>query len=346
MSYYDQTFEPWTIVDGQCVVADESEWQKLVGLNEYHADDLRRWNRWADRTGAHDHKDYSPPKSPIVKIATDIFEDVTGPINVAGYQKGFVEGTGGRPLIHEDILTSFFQTIDANPHVDYLLTTQRPELVREKWPQVSSELFVVNVAHSLPGKSIEALEVFRSNVILAIYVETQADIERLVPELLKCHDLCKGLAVVCNPKEKLNFESVRVNIDPEESYGDEWCYRDILSGYDHHPEWGSRESFSEPLIDLIIAEGNEHPIHPDWLRTLRDQCKDANVPFNFAQWGGFIPSSCVPPCPDTGHYLWPWKDKGDETMMLAIDAERSGRLLDGEEHNGQIETPVNQNGGQ
>ena len=29
MTYYDQTFEPWEIVDGKCVVADESEWRKL-----------------------------------------------------------------------------------------------------------------------------------------------------------------------------------------------------------------------------------------------------------------------------------------------------------------------------
>ena len=31
-----------------------------------------------------------------------------------------------------------------------------------------------------------------------------------------------------------------------------------------------------------------------------------------------------------------WKDQGDETMMLSIDAERSCRLLDGQEHNGRV----------
>jgi protein gp37 len=28
------------------------------------------------------------------------------------------------------------------------------------------------------------------------------------------------------------------------------------------------------------------PIKPEWVRSLRDQCKDAEVPFFFKQWGG------------------------------------------------------------
>ena len=103
----------------------------------------------------------------------------------------------------------------------------------------------------------------RPNVILATYVETQADIERLVPELLKCRDLCKGLEVICNPKERLHVEPYLTrSYEPTEDYTG-------LQG-----------------IDRIIVEGNEHPIHPDHVRSLRDQCLDANVPFNFAGWGG------------------------------------------------------------
>ena len=32
MNYYDQTFGPWKIQDGQVVVADEVEWAKLAEL--------------------------------------------------------------------------------------------------------------------------------------------------------------------------------------------------------------------------------------------------------------------------------------------------------------------------
>ena len=144
-SYYDEQFIPWKIADGQCVVADEAEWDRLDELNEYHSDEYARWNRWADATGAHEHPDYNPPNPPIVKVPTDIFEDVEG--RAVNRDEEILSVTtskhhenvwttfpymNSRCLAVNDILTRVFQTIDDTPHVDYLLMTQRPELVREK----------------------------------------------------------------------------------------------------------------------------------------------------------------------------------------------------------------------
>ena len=46
-------------------------------------------------------------------------------------------------------------------------------------------------------------------------------------------------------------------------------------------------------IDWVIAGGesgpNARPPHPDWFRSLRDQCGDAGVPFFFKQWGEWMP---------------------------------------------------------
>jgi protein gp37 len=33
------------------------------------------------------------------------------------------------------------------------------------------------------------------------------------------------------------------------------------------------------------------PMHPDWARSLRDQCVAAGVPFFFKQWGGRTPKA-------------------------------------------------------
>lgn len=45
-------------------------------------------------------------------------------------------------------------------------------------------------------------------------------------------------------------------------------------------------------ISWVIAGGESghdaRPMHPDWVRSLRDQCKEANVPFFFKQWGEWI----------------------------------------------------------
>ncbi len=42
-------------------------------------------------------------------------------------------------------------------------------------------------------------------------------------------------------------------------------------------------------LDWVICGGesgtNARPMHPDWARSLRDQCVEANVPFFFKQWG-------------------------------------------------------------
>jgi len=51
-------------------------------------------------------------------------------------------------------------------------------------------------------------------------------------------------------------------------------------------------------LDWIIAGGESgaraRPMHPDWARSLRDQCVQADVPFFFKQWGQFAPeSACV-----------------------------------------------------
>lgn len=43
-------------------------------------------------------------------------------------------------------------------------------------------------------------------------------------------------------------------------------------------------------IDWVIAGGESGPgcraVDPDWVRDIRDQCLEANVPFFFKQWGG------------------------------------------------------------
>jgi protein gp37 len=46
-------------------------------------------------------------------------------------------------------------------------------------------------------------------------------------------------------------------------------------------------------IDWVVVGGesgrNARPMHPDWARSLRDQCQAAGVPFFFKQWGEFVP---------------------------------------------------------
>ena len=49
---------------------------------------------------------------------------------------------------------------------------------------------------------------------------------------------------------------------------------------------------TKPGIDWVICGGESgpgaRPMHPDWVRSLRDQCVDAGVPFYFKGWGKWI----------------------------------------------------------
>lgn len=68
---------------------------------------------------------------------------------------------------------------------------------------------------------------------------------------------------------------------------------DALEGVVRHKKSKEGTSFvhSMPKIDWIICGGetgrHARPMHPDWVRSLRDQCQSAGVPFFFKQWGEY-----------------------------------------------------------
>ena len=83
-------------------------------------------------------------------------------------------------------------------------------------------------------------------------------------------------------------------------------------------------------IGWVIAGGESgpgaRPMHPDWVRSLRDQCAEAGVPFLMKQWGA---------------HRWIASDRYDEATQCWVDGplipERvskklAGRLLDGVLH--------------
>jgi len=71
-------------------------------------------------------------------------------------------------------------------------------------------------------------------------------------------------------------------------------------------------------LDWVIVGGESgpgaRPMHPDWVRDVRDQCIDAGVPFFFKQWGEYRPSK-------------------DGLGWYRAGKSTAGRLLDGREWN-------------
>jgi protein gp37 len=103
-------------------------------------------------------------------------------------------------------------------------------------------------------------------------------------------------------------------------------------------------------IDWVIVGGesgpNARPMHPEWVRNLRNQCNAAGVPFLFKQWGEWEIASV-----ENGHYEscmernkahWVFPDGcmqkpssfrvgwngGDPIAMVQVGKKAAGRMLD------------------
>lgn len=88
-----------------------------------------------------------------------------------------------------------------------------------------------------------------------------------------------------------------------------------------------------PVLDLVIAggESGQHarPSHPDWFRSLRDQCAAAAAPFFMKQWGEWLHNDQLG--------WWPYGDEAiercrSEGNFFRVGKRAAGRLLDGVEH--------------
>ena len=94
-------------------------------------------------------------------------------------------------------------------------------------------------------------------------------------------------------------------------------------------------------IDWVIAGGESgpkaRPMHPDWVRDIRDQCITADIPFFFKQWGEYCPVRVVAEphrCVLLGHdgtvlpHTFDEDIPADRVMMVREGKSRAGSILD------------------
>lgn len=114
---------------------------------------------------------------------------------------------------------------------------------------------------------------------------------------------------------------------------------------------------TEPInhLDWVVVGGESgphaRPMHPAWVRSLRDQCAAAGVPFLFKQWGEWQVASN-----ENGHFdsdmarnsaYWVATDGSthkpsslgldNPIAMVRVGKKRAGRRLDGVLHDGYPE---------
>lgn len=84
-------------------------------------------------------------------------------------------------------------------------------------------------------------------------------------------------------------------------------------------------------IDWVVTGGESgpkaRPSHPDWFRSLRDQCLEKNVAFHFRKWGHWSP---YPPEKLGRKKQYHFVDAAKQSRtMWAVGMHQSGRELDG-----------------
>jgi protein gp37 len=201
----------------------------------------------------------------------------------------------------------FWTLIAGTPHLTWLLLTKR----------------IGNARSMLP---LDWGARGYDNVWLGSTVVTQAEADRDIPKLLAVPGA-------------LRFLSIEPMLGPVSIFSEQTGELLHTSGNEYDP--GS--------IDWVICGGESgpkaRPLHPDWARSLRDECAAAGVPFFFKQWGEFLPASANdadPGLADVPPSRVFWSDgakwdrfdgqRGGVEMVARIGKAAAGRLLDGRKH--------------
>lgn len=208
-------------------------------------------------------------------------------------------------------LAFLLETIRLCPWLDFQLLTKRPENWRERMSKVLTEN-ASNPEYCTTYNWLsdwEMADTARPNVWIGTTVENQNYADQRIPHLLEIPAKVRFLS--CEP---------------------------LVGQVDiRHIRQADNQWFPMQHIHWVIAGGESggqaQPSHPDWFRSLRDQCKMAGVPFFFKQWGEWLPVSHMNDVEADATLLRGYKGHKhpDGTLMLRVTRQVAGKKLDGQE---------------
>jgi protein gp37 len=195
------------------------------------------------------------------------------------------------------------ELIEDTPHLDWLLLTKRPENIVRLWDDARNE--------AGGGTPLRDGFGWPGNVWPMTTVENADQLGR-IDKLLSAGSTATVLGLSIEPL-----------LGPMPTLGE------YLDG-----------------IDWVIVGGESgpgaRPCHPDWVRSIRDQCKNTGTAFFFKQWGTWFPIDMPweqdnPKCLADNEQWLNLKGgcgfHGDEVWrMRRVSKQSAGRVLDGRTH--------------
>lgn len=286
IEWTDATFNPWigcAHVHAGCTHCYAESFAKRYGKATWGPNGTRvktgdaywrkplKWNREAERDGVR--------RRVFCASLADVFEEWEGPIldhhwqqlyGIEGHREYETEAYLSQvkhegdwryaAVTMDDLRLDFFRLIDETPWLTWLVLTKRPQNVRRMWPN----------ARLMPDADPYRLNGYRPNVWLGTSVSNQLTADAMVPELLKCRDLCPVL-----------FLSAEPLLGPV----------DILKhiGTTRERKISGQAIYMPPATQWVIVGGESghgaRPFNIEWARSIRNQCKAAGVACFIKQLG-------------------------------------------------------------
>lgn len=225
-----------------------------------------------------------------------------------------------------------FELIERTPNLDWLLLTKRVGNVKDMvpLPWISKPFqHGPNPANIYPAG-------WPANVWLGASIVNQEEADRDIPKLLSV-------------PARVRFLSMEPLLGPVDLTGEYLSSK--LGAYPFPKLPREHRTKMVDLLDWVIVGGESgpgaRPMHPDWVRDLRDQCAAAGVPFLFKQWGEWVPrgpeSMGYPVIDDVprrritdagenGQDLA--AEGGNDVWMQRAGKKAAGRKLEGVQHDG------------
>jgi len=246
-------------------------------------------------------------------------------------------------LFHEGLseaeIAEVFAVMAMTPQHTYQVLTKRPFRMNDMFLKGDFKTLVETRLHAAvmvppPGKYYtitldkqNRLPWPLPNVWLGTSVENQQAADDRIPYLLATPAAVRFLS--CEPL----LGPVDLTIIPKTTADAGTFLFNVLnasSGTEDLSLWGFT------TIDWVIAGGESgpgaRPMHPDWVRRLRDQCTAAGVPFFFKQWGEWSPGQGLvlnTKKVETRFVTYGRNDDFGMAHLYKLGKKDAGRVLDG-----------------
>lgn len=267
--------------------------------------------------------------------------------------------------VEDEWIDQIFAVMALCPQHTFQVLTKRPERMRSylEGAQDRIEALAFDLMDYRQGRE-RAEQWFHNQHLwplphawLGTSVEDQKTADLRIPELLATPAAVRWISA-----EPLLGPVDLVLPDADECY----CDQETRAFFGAAMPGPLASSHAEPCphsrrLDWVVAGGesgrNARPMHPDWARSLRDQCAVAGIPFLLKQWGEWVPwQPDAAPCwksqdgrIEDRHTLFPadvdadprWDDglpyvAGGEShaTFQRVGKRAAGRRLDGQVHDG------------